>query len=220
MLNNINYFYLLVYVINFKERIDCRRHIEEQFNSKSEFALKWIDAVAHPIGAVGLWKSMVKAVQQAEINEDDIIIICEDDHSFKSEYKKEYLLSNIIEANKQGAELLSDGIGGFGTAVPVAVNRYWIDCFCCTQFIVVFKPLFKKRLDYDFKDSDTADGVLSVLTNDKMVIYPFISIQKDFGYSDVTQSNNDIAGLLNNDFCQSNRRLRIIHHVAYKFKKF
>lgn len=35
----------------------------------------------------------------------------------------------------------------------------------------------------------------------------------------VTRSNNDISGLVNNLFQQSDRRLRIIHHIAYKFRK-
>lgn len=212
-------FYVPVYVINLKERIERRKHIEEQFHGKPEFELTWVEAVEHPIGAVGLWQSMVKAVQMAEDNEDDIMIICEDDHTFTSAYSKTYLWANMIQANEQGSELLSGGIGGFGAAVPVATNRYWVDWFWSTQFMVIFKPLFQKILDYDFKDTDTADGVLSILAKDKMVLYPFISIQKDFGYSDVTRSNNDVSGLVNHLFQQSDYRLRTIHHVAHKFRQ-
>ena len=212
-------FYVPVYVINLKERIERRKHIEEQFHGKPEFELTWVEAVEHPIGAVGLWQSMVKAVRMAEDNEDDIMIICEDDHTFTSAYSKTYLWANMIQANEQGSELLSGGIGGFGAAVPVATNRYWVDWFWSTQFMVIFKPLFQKILDYDFKDTDTADGVLSILAKDKMVLYPFISIQKDFGYSDVTRSNNDVSGLVNHLFQQSDYRLRTIHHVAHKFRQ-
>ena len=212
-------FYVPVYVINLKERIERRKHIEEQFHGKPEFELTWVEAVEHPIGAVGLWQSMVKAVQMAEDNEDDIMIICEDDHTFTSAYSKTYLWANMIQANEQGSELLSGGIGGFGAAVPVATNRYWVDWFWSTQFMVIFKPLFQKILDYDFKDTDKADGVLYILAKDKMVLYPFISIQKDFGYSDVTRSNNDVSGLVNHLFQQSDYRLRTIHHVAHKFRQ-
>ena len=96
----------------------------------------------------------------AEHNDDGIMIIYEDDHTFTPAYTKEYFLVNIIQANEQSSELLSGGIGGFGSAVPVSANRYWVDWFWSTQFIVVFKTLFQKILDYDFKDTDTADGVL------------------------------------------------------------
>lgn len=134
MSNNINEFYLPVYVINLKDRTERKQHIMEQFQGKPEFKLMWID---------------------------------------------------------------------------------W---FWCTQFIVVFKSLFRKILDYNFKDNDTADGVLSVLVKDKMTVYPFISIQKNFGYSDVTRSNNDISGLIDNLFQQSDHRLKMIHYVTHKFR--
>ncbi|OJX91985.1 MAG: glycosyl transferase [Paludibacter sp. 47-17] len=219
MADNLNDFYLPVYIINLKDRRERRKHIEEQFLDKPEFEIEWIEAVEHSIGAVGLWQSMVKAVQTAIERDDDIMIICEDDHIFTPFYCQEYFFTNIIEANKQCPDLLSGGIGGFGNAVPVDTNRYWVDWFWCTQFIVVFKPLFQKILDYDFKDSDTADGVLSVITKDKMTIYPFISIQKDFGYSDVTRSNNEISGMITNHFRQTDNRLGVIHYVANKFRK-
>ena len=219
MTNNLSNFFLPVYVINLKDRIERRKHIEEQFKDKPEFELSWIRAIEHPIGAVGLWRSMVDAVKMAEANGDDIMVICEDDHTFTPSYNKDYLLINIVEANKQGSELLSGGIGGFGTAVPVAINRYWVDWFWCTQFIVVFKPLFHKILDYNFKDTDTADGVLSILAKDKMTMYPFISVQKDFGYSDVTRTNNDIVDLVDKLFKQSQHRLSTIHNVTHRFRK-
>ena len=212
-------YYLPVYVINLKDRTDRRKHIKAQFRGKKEFKLTWIDAVEHPIGAVGLWKSMVKAVETAIENDDDIMIICEDDHTFTSAYSKEFLLASIVGANEQGSELLSGGIGGFGTAVPVAANRSWVDWFWSTQFIVVFKPLFQKILDYDFKDSDTADGVLSVIAKDKMTMYPFVSVQTDFGYSDVTRSNNEISGMVDNLFRKADYRLSMIHYVVQKFRK-
>jgi hypothetical protein len=212
-------FYLPVYVINLKERTERRKHTEEQFLNKSEFELIWIDAVSHLIGAVGLWQSMVKAVEKAIEREDDIMIICEDDHLFTPVYNKEYLFANIISANEQGVEFLSGGVAGFGTAIPVASNRYWVDWFWGTQFIVIFKPLFQKILDYDFKDTDTADGVLSAIAQDKMVMYPFISVQKDFGYSDVTRSNNEIPVLVTNLFRQTDFRMGMVHHITHKFKK-
>ena len=62
--------------------------------------------------------------------------------------------------------------------MPIAKNRYWVDWFWCTQFIVVYKKLFQKILDYEFKDTDTADGVISMLSNNLMTLYPFISKQK------------------------------------------
>ena len=74
-----------------------------------------------------------------------------------------------------------------GNVVPVATNRSCVDWFWCTQFVVLFAPIFSKILNYDFKEGDTADGVLSHIADSPQVMYPPISTQKDFGYSDIIQ---------------------------------
>jgi hypothetical protein len=214
-------FYIPTYIINMKDRNDRRLHIEKQFYGRSEFEPIYVEACMHEKGTIGLWQSMVKVVKMAKEREDDIIIICEDDHMFTAEYNKDYFFTNLIESDRQGVEILSGGIGGFGYVVPVAPNRYWVDWFWCTQFIVVFKSLFHKILDYEFKENDTADGVLSVLSNYKMTIYPFISVQKDFGYSDVTVGNNENVGLITRHFAYTNLRLSNMHSVShfYNYRK-
>ena len=55
-------------------------------------------------------------------------------------------------------------------------------------------------------EDDTADGVLSELASYKLVIHPSISEQKDFGYSDVTQSNQEHAGRIREHFAWANRK--------------
>lgn len=124
-------FFLPVYVINLKERTERRCHIEQQFANKTEFDVNYIDAIKRPIGAVGLWESLKKCVNIAIEKEEDIIVICEDDHFFTEHYSKEYFFANVIGAAKQGAELLSGGVSNFRNAVPVSSNRYWIDRFFC-----------------------------------------------------------------------------------------
>lgn len=123
-------------------------------------------------------------------------------------------MENIIHAHEQGADILSGGIGGFGYAVPVDKNRYWIDWFWCTQFIVVYEKFFKTILDYNFKEDDTADGVISQLSNNLMTLYPFIQRQKEFGYSDITQGNRDNPNLITQHFERTDAYLSSIHHIS------
>ena len=149
-------------------------------------------------------------------NKDDVIVMCEDDHCFTQDYSNEYLFYNIVEAHKQGAEMLSGGIGGFGIAVPVDKIRYWVDWLWCLQFIVIYKSFFQKILDYQFKETDTTDGAFSFLTYNKMTIFPCISIQKEFGYSDVTTLNNRF-GQITEHFNHANRRLSQIHEINSHF---
>lgn len=207
-------FYISTYVINLKERTDRKKHIAAEFKGREEFDVKFIEASTHPIGAVGLWNSIVRIIKTAVEQDDDVIIICEDDHYFTGHYSREYLIDNILQAHEQGADLLSGGIGGFGYAVPVAKNRYWVDWFWCTQFVVVYKKFFQKILDYEFKDDDTADGVLSQLSNNLMTLYPFISKQKEFGYSDITQGNKENPNLITQHFERSEAYLSAIHKVS------
>ena len=210
-------FYIPVYVINMKDRLDRREHIVKEFEGREEFDVNLFEACKHPIGAVGLWQSMIEIIRIAQANDDDVVVICEDDHFFTSHYSKEYLFKNIFEAHEQGAEILSGGIGGFGQAVPVSRNRYWLDWFWSTQFIVVYKRFYQKMLDYPFKDSDTADGVISALSANAMVMYPFISEQKDFGYSDVTQNNANYKGQIRWLFDTASQKLKLVEYVFSRY---
>lgn len=131
-------FYLPVYVINMKERVERKQHIIKEFDNKEEFELNWVEASVHPIGAVGLWNSMIKIIKMAKEKGDDIIVICEDDHYFTENYSPKLLFKEVTEAYIQGAEVLTGGIGGFGQAIPEGYHRYKVDWFWCTQFIVVY----------------------------------------------------------------------------------
>ncbi|QJB32216.1 hypothetical protein HF329_13125 [Chitinophaga oryzae] len=176
------------YVINLPERHERRQHILQQFAGRDEFDLTIVPACSHQIGAVGLWQSIRKILEIALDNdEDDVIIICEDDHEFTDNYSKEKLFRNILEARRQGANLLIGGIGNFKQVIPVTNERCWIDVFWATQFLVIFRDDFRYILDQQFDDTVTADDFLSEILTHKMVFFPFISVQKDFGYSDISQ---------------------------------
>ncbi len=188
-----------VYVLNLPERTDRLEHIKKQFEGKSEFAVTIIEACKHKTGATGLWLSIRKAVQIAEENDEDVIIICEDDHEFTKDYTKEYLIRNIIEASEQGLDMLIGGVIDMKTALPVATNRYWISSFWSTQFIVLYRSIFQPVLDETFDTTVSADGKLSEMVINKAVLFPFVSIQREFGYSDVSPSHDAFRTNMPND---------------------
>ncbi|MRG46981.1 glycosyl transferase [Chitinophaga sp. SYP-B3965] len=205
------------YVINLSSRTDRLEHIQRQFNGRKEFDLLIVDACRHEIGAVGLWQSIVKIIKDASTKEDEVIIICEDDHEFTADYCSHFLMKNIIEAHQQGVKLLSGGIGGFNQTVPITPNRCWIDTFWSTQFMVIYRGFFQTILNEPFEDGDTADGKFSEMTSNKMVLFPFISIQKDFGYSDVTVTNNVMNGEVTRLFRDTSARLSAIMNVYNRY---
>jgi GR25 family glycosyltransferase involved in LPS biosynthesis len=199
------------FIINLRERTERRAHILNEFKDRSEFSINVIDAYKHEIGAVGLWMTMRKIISMAIANDEDFILICEDDHVFTEHYTKEYLFKNIVQAQMYGANILSGGAGYFGLAVPVTQNTYWVNPAGCTQFTIVFKKFYKKILDTPYDDTVMADMFLSEMTSNRMVIYPYISIQKDFGYSDATSLHNRIS--VTTVFEQCSRRLGDIQRV-------
>lgn len=205
------------YVINLKDRPERLKYVLSQFEGKAEFDIHVVEACRHEIGAVGLWKSIVKIIKEVIDGDDDVIIICEDDHTFTSNYSREEFIHHVIKAAEQGADVLSGGIGGFGNAYPIGTKRYWVDWLWCTQFIVIYRPFFRRILDEPFADTDTADGKISEMAGNKMVIYPFISIQHDFGYSDVTRENNEISGKITEHFNNANKRFKIIDEMVNAF---
>ena len=185
-----------VYVINLENRTDRLQHIKGQFNGKTEFELNIIKACKHENGALGLWLSITNVIKLALEKEEDVIIICEDDHQFTESYSCKMLIDSIIEADQHGANILIGGIGGYKNAVPLANALCWVDNFWSTQFLVIYKRFFHKILDEPFTEvHDTADGKFSEMTSNKMVIFPFISVQKDFGYSDISEVAKNHRGL-------------------------
>lgn len=181
---------LPTYIINLPNRTDRKRHIELQFAEHKEFDLHFVNACSHSRGNVGLWQSICKIVKKADMDGEEVILICEDDHTFTPNYDRSLFLKQVWEAGMMGTDILSGGIGGFGNLVPVKDGLFWVDWFWCTQFIVIYRRAFSKIINAEFKDTDVADEFLSRLLTNKLIILPFISIQRDFGYSDVTIANN------------------------------
>ena len=206
-----------VYIINLPERTDRLKSILDEFRDKDEFDINIIPAVSSPRGAEGLWKSIISIIEKVNNTDDDVIIICEDDHVFTNNYNRDAFLTEIVKSATQGCQLLFGGIGNFKNAVPLSPCRLWIDWCWCTQFMVVFRPAFSVILNAKFGENDVADEFLSFLFSNKMVLYPFVSRQKSFGYSDVTITNNElghIEDLFNKTESRLNKIMRIYNQYC------
>ena len=199
------------YIINLPYRKDRLEHIKKQFAGKSEFDIKIIEACKNSNGALGLWESIRKIIKMGIDNDDDVLIVCEDDHEFTANYSKLLLLKNIIEAHGQHTEVLSGGICWFDKALPVSNNRAWVSTSYCTQFIILYKRVFEKILNEPYDHTVTADGMLSQILSNKIVFFPFISLQKDFGYSDISIDNNKDKEVQPNLFDTQIERLKLIY---------
>jgi hypothetical protein len=86
-----------------------------------------------------------------------------------------------------------------------------------TQFMVIYKDFFQYILDEPFDEKIVADLAYSRMTPHKMLLYPFISTQKDFGYSDITTIHNEQKNLVTNMFVQSDNKLKRIQEAYIKY---
>jgi hypothetical protein len=200
---DINNTFIPTYVINLSFRKDRLFHIQKQFQGRQEFDLMVIEASQDERSAKGLWKSIVRIIEMAQKEEHDVIIICEDDHEFTGHYDKELLIENIINAYIVGMDLLLGGVSDFGKCEYYSKNQILIDWFYGTQFLILFKSFYSTIVNANFDTWDTADGKLSELTYNKSVIFPFISVQKDFGYSDIfgtSRSLNEVSTMFEDAF--------------------
>jgi len=102
--------------------------------------------------------------------------------------------------------MLSGGYSWFGNAIQVSERLFWADKFNGMQFTIVFHKFYQSILDADFVESVVTDISLSDITNNKFVMYPFISVQSDFGYSDVTRKNNEIGGMITTYFDDADKK--------------
>ncbi|WP_343538729.1 hypothetical protein AB3466_01625 [Sphingobacterium thalpophilum] len=181
------------YIINLRKRADRKRHILKQFKSRTEFQINFCYGVWNENGKVGLWESIRNVIKLANEKDEDVILICEDDHEFLPNYEKGFLIENIIKAYELGADVLLGGVSNFQSAVKATDNLFWVSEFYCTQFMIVYKKIFDSILNANYNNSTTADGIISSIATNKLVMHPFVSIQKDFGYSDITaRSSSEI----------------------------
>ncbi|MGJ1195096.1 hypothetical protein ACR777_02375 [Sphingobacterium spiritivorum] len=212
-------FKIPVYIINLKERIDRRIHIINEFRDKPEFEIFLFEAIRDNIGALGLWKSIRHIVEVAQNNEHDIIIICEDDHCFTENYDSEALFNALEQINHINADMLLGGVSHFEDSVAFDNNLFWLSGFTGFQFVILYRRFYSRFLKLNLKKGDDVDLKMQSISDMIFCIFPFISIQKEFGYSDVTKKNEPY-GVVKGYFEKSEHRLKTISFLKNHFDNY
>lgn len=201
-----------VQAINLIHRTDRREHIISQFGDKSCFSLSIVPAIEHQRGAYGLWQTIKQIVYKEKKKESKFFILCEDDHTFTETYSSDLLFRSIRQAQNLDADILSGGYSWFDNAIQISDHLFWTDKFTGMQFTIIFRKFYQTILEAEFGEDVITDIHLSGISDNKFVIYPYISIQKEFGYSDVTSKNNE-EGFVNSIFKSSIERLNSLDKV-------
>ncbi|MEH6306584.1 hypothetical protein RYH73_13080 [Olivibacter sp. CPCC 100613] len=208
------------FIINLSERTDRRKSVESQFQSREEFTVEFVNAFRHEVGAVGLNQTLFYIFTELVKPEDDYILVCEDDHFFTDDYNQEALFRSIETAKRLNADVLLGGVSWFSFAVQVTNSLFWIDKFNGLQCTVFFRTFFDRLIDCFRNTKGNADIKISNLSTGIYLMYPFVSIQKEFGYSDVT-SKNAIEGYVEGIFKHSLNRLgNLVQVNKYYNRKF
>ncbi|THU40347.1 hypothetical protein FAM09_10795 [Niastella caeni] len=205
------------FVINLKKRIERREHILKEFNQREEFDVTIVEAQEHKKGAMGLWNTVQSILQKQLNSAHEYIIICEDDHQFTDAYSKELLFSAIANVRAKNADLLCGGVSWFTDALAISESIFWVDKFSGFQFTVIFRHFFTTILHADFREDDVTDLKIASLAENKFFLFPFISVQKDFGYSDVTDKNNSV-GRVDGLFANSSNKAKTINYICNYYR--
>lgn len=123
----------------------------------------------------------------------------------------------LTVARSLGADLLSGGVSWMDMPVQCHGHLFWLDKFNGMQFTVIFRRFYDAILKAgDSSAGQTTDVFLSRITDNIFVTYPFIAIQKDFGYSDVTPANSE-TGYVEKLFKETSCELRKLDKVRRFF---
>ena len=212
-----------VYCPNLTNRSERRRHIECEFKNRSEFALTIIPAIEdRENGANGLYQTFIHILNTEMKNPDPngFFIFAEDDHKFLPSYSTEYLFHSIDVANQLEAHLLVGGPTFFHIPIQCTPDLFWVRVFNGTQFTIVFHRIFKLYQAIVEDKRKILDVSLSEICNKTFTMYPPISAQKDFGYSDATPELYETSGeYLMKLSKTATQRLSILNQIRKSFNR-
>ena len=208
-----------IYIINLRRRKDRKKHCIEEFKKFPKFKIIFVDAFEETNPANGLWNTIVFIINEIDKLESNYIIICEDDHFFTPYFSFNKFKSSINKSKKYKPDIILGGVSSLTNAFKVSNDLYWIDSFSGTQFTIIFKRFYKKLINSSFSFPETADSKISILAQNKFVLFPFISIQKDFGYSDVTPANNSYERV-DRLFQFSQEKLKSVEYIEKFHRQF
>ena len=201
-----------VHIVNLITRNDRRESILNEFRTKTIFSPTIHEPISHPIGSYSLWKTFRHIVSMCKDAQVPYFIFCEDDHVFTKHFSEEKLIANIRMAQNYHADILLGGVSWFDLPIQCEHNLFYVDQFNGMQFSLIFQSFYDTILAYEDSEETVTDICLSNLSANIFVMWPFLSIQKEFGYSDVTSFNNT-PNYVNGLFQKTSKELFILDKV-------
>lgn len=139
-------------VINLSSRRDRWKRIQERFED-SPIRLRRLNALEHPIGSYGLFRSFIKAIEYArDHNLPDILILEDDCVPVDGWLEKWAIIQNWLKENPAKWEIYSGGSGVIKN--PVEIGRVGTTVFydpeltTAAHWIYMEKRVYTKAIRY------------------------------------------------------------------------
>jgi glycosyl transferase family 25 len=107
-----------------------------------EFHVTVVEAIQHEMGLIGLWYTMKNIIRNLIDLDEELILICQDDHQFTEHYSFDIIKDCIEKGKKLDADILLGGVSWFQSAIRSSKYLYWIEKFSGLQFAIIFKGFF------------------------------------------------------------------------------
>lgn len=82
-----------VYIPNLPQRTERRASITEQFDGRDLFDINLVRPVPDKVASNSLWRTILSIVEKANGGDDEVIVICEDDHIFTPAYDRDLFIN-------------------------------------------------------------------------------------------------------------------------------
>ncbi len=205
---------LNVYILNMPQRKERKVSVGREFEKKKElFKTTFVCPVENKNPRVSHWHTFLQLVAKAKQQGLPGFVFCEDDHVFTSDFDESLFSDTVGEADMLGADILLGGVSWMDAPVQVRKHLFWLNRFNGTQFVIVFSRFYDRILSSQYDERRVVtDFHISSNSENIFVAYPFFSVQKEFGYSDVTPFN-DRDGYVDGLFKATSNGLRIMDKV-------
>ena len=161
--------------------------VKKHFDGKSLFRTEMLVSPS-----LSRWSLFRCAVEHAEKSgDDDVIVVCFNEHNFTNNFDGRLFLDVIVEASKRGAQLLIGGCQKVENMVPVTSSLFWVDVTSGASFYVVYRSVYRKILSITIDGGDAdLDEIISQYIPNKFLVCPIISdsSMQDSASSDVNSA--------------------------------
>lgn len=191
------------YILNMPQRLERREAIAREFLGRRIFDVEFCEPVHHVNPRISHWLTMQRLAERAMAQQRPCFLFCEDDHIFTEAYSDQLLTSCIREADTLGADLLLGSVSWMFSPIQIRQSLFWLESFNGTQFVIVFNRFYERIVNFHLHANDTVTemNLVALSHGNIFTIHPFISVQQEFGYSDVTPRNGQkgyVEGLFRN----------------------